>query len=205
MNFKRSTHDLISYCMIHITTQQDEINFVDIFDEEAGSGVCGRILDILSLNGYKPGAVSVNGIASTLRSGTVPTVVIASNGYQQFNPTAYLTGGVSNTTKAVNPASSIRSSIYAETWADSFYSSLAENDLLYDELESAFLNATFPTTDLGMQLSSVAKVMKTKGMSLQSYICQLSAVFQLFLTLALALAPKDTRGTDRGTLSSRFR
>ena len=167
-------------------TQQNEINFVDIFDEEAGSGVCGRILDVLSLNGYKPGAVSVNGVASTLRSNTLSTVVIDSNGYQEFNPTSFLTGDISNTVKEINPASSIRSSLYGETWSDSFYQSLAENDLMYEELQSAFLNATFPTTYLGRQLSTVAEVMKTKGMLLQAYFLAFLQYFSFHSNIILA-------------------
>ena len=188
-------------------TQQDEINFVDIFDEEAGSGVCGRMLDVLALNGYKPGAVSVNGIASTLRSKTLSTVVIDSNGYQEFNPTSFLTSDISNTVKEINPASSIRSSLYGETWSDSFYQSLAENNLMYEELQGIFLNATFPTTDLGNQLSSVAAVMKTKGMLFEKVIFELLS-FNFFHSIITSsswhnyfpFAQKDARGTDRGTL-----
>ncbi len=143
-------------------TQQDEINFVDIFDEEAGRGVGGRILDLLELNGYKPGAISTNGIASLIRSDSAPMVVIDSSGYQQFNPTSVLTSSVASKVKEVNTASSVRSSFFAETWADSLMQSLSENDLMYDELSSTVLSVTFPDTDLGRQLGTVAKVMKTK-------------------------------------------
>ena len=143
-------------------TQQEEINFVDIFEEEAGRGVCGRMLDILALNGYKPGAISVNGIASTLRSDLSPQIVVESSGYQKFNPTSYLTSDVTSKVKEVNTATTIRSSLYGETWSKALFQSIGENELLYDELENTYVNATFPTTDLGMQLSFVAKMMKTK-------------------------------------------
>ena len=143
-------------------TQQDEINLVDIYDEEAGRGICGRMLDILSLNGYNPGSISVNGVASSLRSNTSPLVVIDSSGYQQFNPTYELTSGVTEKVKEVNTAASVRSTFFGEAWSESLFRALGENELMYDELQKAYLNATFPDTDLGRQLSSVARVMKTK-------------------------------------------
>ena len=143
-------------------TQQDEINKVDIFDSEAGRGVCGRMLDILGLNGFKPGSISVNGVASTLRSVSSPTIVVDSSGYQKFNPTSTLTTGVSDKLKELNKASSIRSSMFGETWSNLLFQALGENELMYEELSNIYLNATFPETDLGSQLGAVAKVMKTK-------------------------------------------
>jgi uncharacterized protein (DUF1501 family) len=142
--------------------QQDEINYVDIFDDQVGRGVCGRMMDLLALNEFNPGSISLNGIASSLRSDSQSMVVIDSSGYQKINPTSELTSGVATKAKEVNTASTIRSSLFAETWSESLYQSLVENELMYDELTNSFVNVSFPDTDLGRQLKSVAKVMKTK-------------------------------------------
>jgi uncharacterized protein (DUF1501 family) len=146
-------------------TQQDEINLLDVFYTEAGRGACGRMLDILSEKGYNPGAISTNGIASTLRSDVLTTLVVDSkNGYQKFNPTGQLTGSVADKVKEVNAASSIRSSFFGETWSNILSQSIDENDLLYDQFNDTEVDTTFPETDLGMQLEIVAKVMKTKDL-----------------------------------------
>lgn len=145
-------------------TQQEEINFVDIFDDQAGTGVCGRMLDILAMNGYKPGSISVNGIASSLRSKSSPTIVVDSAGYQAVNPVSRLevTTDITDKIRMMNTASSLSSSLYGEVWSDSLLKSLDENDLMYEEITNTYVNATFPETDLGRQLKSVASVMKTK-------------------------------------------
>jgi uncharacterized protein (DUF1501 family) len=143
--------------------QQEEINFMDIFDDEAGRGVCGRMLDILGLNGFKPGSISVNGIANSLRARSSPSIVLDSSGYQKFNPTAPdFASEILDKVKEVNTAASIRSSLFGETWSNALFQTLGENELMFEELTNTFVNTTFPETDLGRQLETVATVMKTK-------------------------------------------
>lgn len=159
-------------------TQQEEINFVDIYEAEAGTGVCGRMLDILGMNGFKPGSISVNGIASSLRSQSSPTFVVDPNGFAQVNPVARVgvTTDITDKLKLVNTAASVTSSFYGETWSDSLLKALDENDLMYEEFTNAYVNASFPDTDLGRQLRTVAMAMKTR----------------------------DTRGTDRDVFNVRI-
>ena len=145
--------------------QQDEINFVDILLQGEGRGVCGRIADVLALNDYQPGSISMNGIASSLRSKSFSTIVVdAKSGYQQFNDVGSLskTSSVTDMVREMNPASSLRSSLFGETWSEALFQALDENELMYDEITNIVVDATFPDTDLGRQLSGVATVMKTK-------------------------------------------
>ncbi len=145
-------------------TQQSEISSIDVFDTEAGRGICGRILDVLKLNGYKPGGISVNGIAGSLRSNTSPQLVVDSSGYQKFNPVSVLakTTSVTEMVRDVNLASSIRSSLFGNTWSNTLFSALDENELMFDEISKTSVTANFPDTDLGRQLKSVAKLIQTK-------------------------------------------
>ncbi len=145
-------------------TQQEEINFVDIFGDEAGRGVCGRMLDVLAMNGFNPGSISVNGIATTLRSDSSPLVVIDSSGYQPFNPVSTLevTTDIVDQVRSLNKATTLRSSFFGETWSNAFFQALDENELMYNEISNTDVDAVFPDTDLGRQLESVATVMKTK-------------------------------------------
>jgi uncharacterized protein (DUF1501 family) len=146
-------------------TQQNEINLLDVFYTEAGSGVCGRMLDILSEKGYNPGAISTFGFASTLRSDLSTTLVIdPMNGYQKFNPTGQITGDISDKVKQVNAASTIHSSFFGETWSNILSYSIDENNLLYNQLNRTEVETTFPETKLGLQLEAVARVMKTKDL-----------------------------------------
>lgn len=150
-------------------TQQEEIQYVDFWDGKDGRGVGGRMADVLSTNGYKPGSVSVAGISTMLRSNDVSQTVSDSSGYQQFNPSSVLSSDITSKVRELNDASSILSNFYAETWSDSLFQTLDENELLYSVLESIDTTAIFPASDLGKQLEATAKLMKTK----------------------------DTRGTDR--------
>lgn len=146
--------------------QQDEVQYVDIFNEGEGRGVCGRMLDVLSLNGFKPGSISVSGFALSLRSSSSATVVVGSDGYQEFNSVSALgkTSSISDTVRTLNQASSVRSSFYGETWSDAFSRALDENELMYEQYTAAKEGITtdFPDNDFGHQLESVATMMKTK-------------------------------------------
>jgi len=57
-------------------TQQEEINSVDIYDDTAGQGILGRMADMLGLNGYTPGTVSVSQGAPALVSNNYPLISV---------------------------------------------------------------------------------------------------------------------------------
>lgn len=143
-------------------TQQEELNIVDIWDSKDGRGVGGRMLDVLSTNGYKPGSISIAGISSVLRASEISQTVSDASGFRKFNPTSVFNSDITDKVRELNDATSIKSSFYSETWSEALFQTLDENELLYSQLSSIETTATFPDTDLGNQLREVAKLMKTK-------------------------------------------
>jgi len=64
--------------------QEKDVYSIDTFDESVGTGVCGRILDVLSKRGYKTGAVSVGGSSLALSSKSTKTFGIPPGDYPEF-------------------------------------------------------------------------------------------------------------------------
>ena len=143
-------------------TQQEEVNSVDIYDDTAGIGIGGRIADMLSLNGYTSGTVSVSGGAPALVSNESPLLVVNPAGYEKFNPISWEQVSRSHI-KDVNRAANFGSGIMDEVWSDNFIQALSENDILYSQMSTVSLSNSFPTTKLGSQMGSIAKLIKTRS------------------------------------------
>ncbi len=65
--------------------------------------------------------------------------------------------------KELNKASAIGSSLFGELWSEKLLSSIFENDKLYQAMSTATLNYKFQRNDLGNQMSSIAKLVKTRN------------------------------------------
>ncbi len=143
-------------------TQQEEINSVDIYDDTAGQGILGRMADVLGLNGYTPGTVAVAQGAPALVSNNYPLIMVNPKGYEKFhaNPFEQIDN---NVVKEFNKATEIGSNVLSEVWAEKMVQALSENGILYSELSSTGLTTEFPTDKLGNQMSSVAKLIKTRS------------------------------------------
>jgi uncharacterized protein (DUF1501 family) len=142
-------------------TQQEEVNSVDIADDTAGLGILGRMTDILNLNDYQTGTVSVAGGAPALVSNQTPLLVVNPYGYEKFNPIPWETVDQTKI-KEVNKASGVGSSLFGELWSDKLFQSMNENEILYAQMSAASTTATFENNDLGRQLGSIAKLIKTR-------------------------------------------
>ncbi len=150
------------YSFAH-NVQQVEVNAVDINDDSAGLGVCGRITDILKVNGYSTGTVSVAGAAPAIVSQKTPLLAVNQNGYEKFNPISWEQVDKSHI-KELNKASSVGSSMFSEIWSGKVFQSMSENEILFQEMSTASTTATFNLRDntLARQMSSIAKLIKTK-------------------------------------------
>lgn len=144
-------------------TQQEEINSVDIYDDAAGIGVGGRIADILSLNGYTTGTVSVAGGAPALVSKSTPLLVVNSAGYEKFNPISWETIN-RNHIEEVNKATRVGSNMFSEIWSEQIFQAMSENDLLFQGMSSASLSNAFQNDGLGRQMGTIAKLIKTRAL-----------------------------------------
>ncbi len=143
-------------------TQQEEINSVDIYDDQAGQGILGRMADMLGLNGYTPGTLSVTSAAPALVSNNYPLTLVNSNGPERFNPIPWDQVDIDDVLE-LNKATEIGSNVLSEVWAQKLSQTLSETDFLINALSGASLEYAFATNYLGKQMSTIAKLIKTRG------------------------------------------
>lgn len=149
-------------------TQQNEVQRMDIFEDQAGRGVGGRMLDVLGTNGYKVNAVSTKGATDALSADDTPLIIVPSvDQYEKFDPMSSL-GDISDPdryisrVKDLNAPSKLGSSLFSETYSSILHQGINENQLLFDALQGATLGTSFPSSNIGNQLEAVATMMKTK-------------------------------------------
>jgi uncharacterized protein (DUF1501 family) len=143
-------------------TQQDEVNYVDIFDIEAGRGVLGRMIDVLIKNGLKASSMSISGIANALVSKLSPLFVIDPYNYEKVNPIPWA-DDILGHIKVLNNANRLGGNLFGDAWSSLLVRSLNENKLLYDAITNTKLNTEFPDRWLAQQMEVVAKMIKTKN------------------------------------------
>ncbi len=139
----------------------EQIEKMDINKARPGSGIGGRMVDILIKNGYSAGTVSVYGIAEALVSDLASLFVADPFDYQLFNPMTWAQP-LWNTVKHLNKFSNLGSGLFSETWSNMLLQSLGENALLYNAISTTQVDTNFPETKLGKQLETIAKLIKTK-------------------------------------------
>eukprot|EP00586_Coscinodiscus_wailesii_P017163 CAMPEP_0172518280 /NCGR_PEP_ID=MMETSP1066-20121228/290722_1 /TAXON_ID=671091 /ORGANISM="Coscinodiscus wailesii, Strain CCMP2513" /LENGTH=2420 /DNA_ID=CAMNT_0013300633 /DNA_START=56 /DNA_END=7314 /DNA_ORIENTATION=- len=139
----------------------EQVEKMDINKAQPGRGVGGRMVDILIKNGYSAGTVSVNGIAEALVSNRASLFVADPSDYQLFNP---MRGAqpLWDTIKNLNNYTNLGSGLLSETWSNILLQSLGENALLYDSISTTEVDTTFPEDELGSQLETISKLIKTK-------------------------------------------
>ena len=142
-------------------TQTEETANVDIYDEYAGIGICGRIIDVLNKNGFNTGSLSVSGSAPPIVSRDTPLLVVNPFGLDKFHPNT-AAKDVTSDAKKINGKSKAGSTFYGEAWSEALLQSLSENALLYEKYNNAALTQTFESTSLERQLAAVAKLIMTK-------------------------------------------
>uniref|UniRef100_A0A7R9ZFB4 DUF1501 domain-containing protein n=1 Tax=Pseudictyota dubia TaxID=2749911 RepID=A0A7R9ZFB4_9STRA len=160
-NYKEDT---VTNLFAH-NTMQREGKRVDPYEAFPGSGVMGRVTDVLHRNNYKTSAISIdsNSIALVGKPGESPTpFIISKNGITPFNEDPTTNGTfMQEQIDALNSATTADSGFMAETWSSNLFSSLKSNEALDAALASAVTNVTFPSTKLGDSLEMVARLIQT--------------------------------------------
>mmetsp|Transcript_24553 Transcript_24553/g.29634 ORF Transcript_24553/g.29634 Transcript_24553/m.29634 type:complete len:376 (+) Transcript_24553:2031-3158(+) len=141
--------------------QTDEVQNVDLFDSQAGKGMLGRMMDILGQKGHQTSSISVDGTPGVLNGGTTHTTFVSSDGVQKFNPIPWATD-IEQLVRSLNNGTSSTSGLFGETWSRLLHQALGENEILYDVLKDSQPTQTFPDTNLGKQLKTVAQLTKMR-------------------------------------------
>jgi len=135
----------------------------DIFQEYAGTGVQGRIANVLANKGMTVNVFSISGSpeVNVVEAGSgVQSQTISSSGLADFNRNPSI-ADMNDVMLALNNATKKDTGFFAETFASKFTDAIKSHEKLQQELSSVNLGTTFPNTGLAAQFSMVAKIMKT--------------------------------------------
>ena len=139
-----------------------EARRVDPDDAAMGTGILGRMSDILTRQGRNVGAFSVGGFSVALvgQPGVSKSpFIVDRNGV----PPLYFNEILDDLDKLHN-VSHTDSGIFADTWSSSLMESLGANQLLSAGLADVTVNVEFPQTHLGSTLQTISKLIATKDL-----------------------------------------
>ncbi|KAL7569362.1 hypothetical protein ACA910_010449 [Epithemia clementina (nom. ined.)] len=147
-------------------SMQQEVKRVDPFDAQPGTGVLGRLSDVLSGRGYQPNSFSID-VASVAVTGYVgvsisPTVVNR-NGVISFHPRPSGEADIKVEAQLLNGGHDLWSSnIFGEAWSNRFARALWETDVLESFVGSITL-PTPPDYKLADSFETITKLMMTNS------------------------------------------
>jgi hypothetical protein len=136
---------------------------VDPLRAQDGTGVLGRIKDVLTKNGRSVGAFSlnVNSISLMGKPSLSSPVILSDAGVTPFNQ-APSASGMESTISLLNGETKSDSGVFAEWYSDTLMTSLSKNKIMFDTLAGKTTQISFPTSGLGRQLSMVAKMIDSR-------------------------------------------
>ena len=144
--------------------QRKDTQQIDPFQGVAGTGVLGRMADVLTENGFQTGSFSISGENFVLAAEPQksPEInFISKKGVSKFNEnpsTEDMNIAMSN----INKPTMSTSGKFGKTWSDLFDQSVRQSDLIYEALNGLSLDTTFPSSNLGRSLEQVSKIIKAK-------------------------------------------
>lgn len=143
--------------------QRDEVQNMDIYENQVGRGVGGRMADAMKRLGYSSVSVSLAGIADAIVALSATTFTLDPwSGVERLNPMTWAQP-LWNSIKNLNSASNIGSSLFGETWSNTVFKAVGESNLLKQTLDSVTLSTTFSEdNDLARQFELVSKLIKSK-------------------------------------------
>ena len=139
---------------------QREAKRVDPYDTSSGTGVLGRMSDVLSQNGNNVGSFSVDrySVALVGKPGISDAPMIVNrNGV----PDVYLDDTIEYLS-SLHTETAPDSGYFGETWSASLIESLGINAVLSAELKNVEIGTTFPTSYLSTQLQTVTRLIATR-------------------------------------------
>jgi hypothetical protein len=136
---------------------------IDPLKAQDGTGVLGRIRDVLTKKGRVVGAFSlnVNSISLIGKPSLSSPVILSDAGVTAFNQAPSISG-MESTISLLNGETKSDSGVFAEWYSDTLTTSLNKNKIMFDTLAGKTTQMTFPTTGLGKQLSMVAKMIDSR-------------------------------------------
>ena len=140
---------------------QRETKRIDPYETSSGTGVLGRMADVLIREGHNVGSFSVDGFSVALagepgESGS--PMIVNRNGF----PAVHL-DDIKATLPYLHNNTQPNSGYFAETWSRSLMDSIGTNDLLASELERITTQVEFPDTYLGSAFKTISRLIATRN------------------------------------------
>lgn len=146
-------------------TQVIDSQQVDPYQEASGSGVLGRMADVLTEKGFKTGSYSVDGNSNILPGSpglSQAPFSVQAWGIEEFNQRAS-TSDMEDHLRDLNNITKSTSGKFGKYWSELFDDGLNQYNLLKDTLEGAESNEEFPQDSyFAQQLRTVSLLMKER-------------------------------------------
>ena len=136
----------------------------DLADEFTGTGVAGRIGDVLTQAGITTNLFSIDGqqVLLTGEAGQGPSqFILSSSGLSAFNPSPSISG-MDDVIRALNNATTTDSGFYAETWSSKLSDSMTKQQLLKQEIDATEVTTIFPGGSTSDEFEMVTRIMQTR-------------------------------------------
>jgi uncharacterized protein (DUF1501 family) len=144
-------------------TMQEEAQKIDPYDGAPGTGILGRMCDVLKRLMYTPQPV-------TVQDATIATVGVPGAATDPLTVSPYENNKFNPTTEGetfdpvphldkLNDATTLQSSLYGETWSQRLQKALFDNQAILNAVTETTLVNTFPETDYASKLKVVATLM----------------------------------------------
>jgi uncharacterized protein (DUF1501 family) len=137
---------------------------IDPLKDEDGTGILGRIRDVLTKQGLSVGAFSLdtNSISLIGEPGLAASpMILSNNGVTVFNSDAS-SDDMASAISSINGETESHSGVFGEWFSDTLTKSLSHNQLLYDTISDKTTETEFPNSHLGRQLSMVSKMIDSR-------------------------------------------
>jgi uncharacterized protein (DUF1501 family) len=144
---------------------QAEAQRIDPFDGAPGTGVLGRMCDVLNAKGFYAQPITVEDatVATVGAPGSlVDPLIVSSYGANEFDPKPE---GEDFDPRPfmdqLNDATEFHSSLYAETWSKRLQKALHDNEALVAAIENTQLSQEFSDSDYAQRLKAVSTLIES--------------------------------------------
>jgi uncharacterized protein (DUF1501 family) len=136
----------------------------DLFEEFSGTGVGGRMADVLTAAGIPTNLFSIDGqqVLLTGQAGQGPSqFILSGSGLSSFNAAPSI-ANMDDVIMALNNDTTSDSGFQAETWSSKLSDSLTKQQLLKQEVDATVVTATFPGGSTSDEFEMITRIMQTR-------------------------------------------
>jgi uncharacterized protein (DUF1501 family) len=185
---KNNYHELTRTQLFAHNAMQYETAKVDPYDKNAGTGVMGRVKDVLSKNGHVVNTISIDGPSISLEGKhgkSPPATIIGRSGSQKFamRPDTESDFDIEQYARSLNGRSDEFSGIFGETWSQQFITGIDEAEEFQSMFNKSNLDDSIWTDDGKPKYSNGDKFEQEH--------------WEKWSTIAKTIQTKDLRNTNR--------